>query len=134
MKLIREHIIFEKFTDESDPIADMRIGGNVNFEKKALKTIRNEKIRYPGDRREKWSTYLRSLEGKSITGVFEKVSYARAKTFSKTDRITFIINTFESYLDGTELYFYNKKSEATSSVDARYDIYKVLPEEYYLIK
>jgi len=26
MKIIREHIIFEKFTDESDPIKDMGIG------------------------------------------------------------------------------------------------------------
>ena len=26
MKLVKEHILFEKFTDESDPIADMKIG------------------------------------------------------------------------------------------------------------
>ena len=32
MKLVREHIIFEKFTEEGDPIKDMGIGLHSDFE------------------------------------------------------------------------------------------------------
>jgi len=127
--------INEKFEEESDPVKDMGIGGNVNFEQKALKTIRDNKIRNTHEQRIKWLNYLTSLTGKSITGIFDKVPYAHAREkIKKTNRITFVIDAHESVLKGTELYFYNKKVDATSSHDAIYDIYKVLPEEYYLIK
>jgi len=127
---MRAQFVFEKFEDITDPIRDMGIGGNVNFEKAALKTIRNMKA---ANRSKKWSKFLTSTKGKSISGIFEKVPYARGKVIGKTNRITFVISDYNSYLDGTEIYLYDKKTEATSSADATYNIYRVLPEENYLI-
>jgi hypothetical protein len=71
----------EKFTEESDPIHDLGIGYNVDFEEIANNTIRNAKNKYG---QTKWIEYLRSITGKTITGYFKnekgiktfKITYA----------------------------------------------------------
>jgi phage-related protein len=131
---MKAQFVFEKFDEVSDPVHDMSIGSNVNFKTEALKTIQNDKIKDFGKKRDKWQVFLNSLKGKIISGIFEQVKAVREKPFKKTNRITFTINDYNSYLNGAELYFFDKKAEATSSRDAVFNIYRVLPEENYLIK
>jgi len=59
MKLVREHIIFEKFTDESDPIRDMGIG-KIPYEEvlkisKAMEHRFNEL--FPENKASKWELH-----------------------------------------------------------------------------
>jgi len=67
MKLVREHIINEKFTEESDPIADLGIGG-INLHQE-IKSDFKELL-------DKWAHFLEDLVGKTITANFLKKSEA----------------------------------------------------------
>ena len=84
--------VFEKFTEDSDPIHDLRIG-SINFEEKAKETIRNDEK--PMGHSE-WINYLYSLKGKTITGIFKNHS-----------KIAIKIRTFESYREGRLINFFD---------------------------
>jgi hypothetical protein len=101
--------VFEKFTEDSDPIHDMEIGVGVDFEKKANQTIRNETYDGTTD----WLTYLKSLIGKRITGRFER----------QLKPSTFIIKDYSSYHRGTTLVFISN-TNTTYTVDKN--------ERYYI--
>ena len=89
---MKARYINEKFTEDSDPIQDMGIGG-ISFEEEALKTIRRKNRPYNTDPRDEWFKFLNSLKGKRITGHF----------LEPDGRISFIIRNWVSYLAGTRL-------------------------------
>jgi len=65
MKLVREYIN-EKFSEDSDPIKDMRIGTErINFQE-AYDIIN------PYNKLDGWLRYLRSFVGKTISGKFKQ--------------------------------------------------------------
>jgi len=66
MKLVREHIILEKFTQESDPIKDMSIG-SLPLSGKFFKT-KNKKVYIT--RRKRTYRILNSKTAKSYFGYF----------------------------------------------------------------
>jgi hypothetical protein len=118
MKLVREHIIFEKFTEDSDPIRDMGIGfGNpVNFEEIAKKTIRrNSPSGNWTKNRDNWLNFLESLVGKKLTGKF----------WGEKDIISIRVKKYDSYMEGKEIYFYD-----SDHAESRH---RVHPDETYYI-
>jgi len=65
MKLVRE-ILYEKFTQEGDPVHDMGIG------KIKIKDVYNE-IMVPAQ--DKWNDFVNDLVGKEVTGRFGVLGY-----------------------------------------------------------
>jgi hypothetical protein len=100
MKKIKESL-YEKFTEESDPIHDLGIGAT-NFKEK-----RKELIKYPGYTRN-WLDYLNSLRGKKIIGRFQHKRNFATRILSGEKIYKFIIQDNASYSDGKTLYFYDK--------------------------
>jgi hypothetical protein len=100
MKLVREHIN-EKFSEDSDPIRDMGIGG-ISLDEIAKKTIRNRRLK---SGRDKWLKYLQSLIGKKINGKF----YVYNESQKNLIQCTFIIREFRSYQEGSSITFFDKK-------------------------
>jgi hypothetical protein len=112
MKLVREHIN-EKFTEDSDPIADMGIGTTIiNFEK-----LRNEVKPEIGFTELKFwvENILPPLVGKKILGEFENVGIKKfiiqkIDSFEKGKKIVIYKNNKIKYtvIDSNDYYIFNK--------------------------
>jgi len=118
VKVLKDHIakekrkkvkesVNEKFTEDSDPIHDLGIGG-ISFEEKRKETIGAEYLKSS-----EWLDYLRSLIGKTISGDFGKKGIK-----------TFKICHYESYNRGTRLNFYDEDD----------NLYLVQPDKRYIIR
>lgn len=98
MKLVREHILFEKFTEDSDPIKDMNIGG-IDIYQKAQDMIEEEGITH-------WVYYINGLIGKTIGGYFKKRNCG--EDLGEKEFYTFQIYNYNSYDYANEIYFKDK--------------------------
>jgi hypothetical protein len=108
MNLVREHIIFEKFVEDSDPVHDMGIGG-ISFKEKRKELISSGET----PNLDKWIDFLNSLIGKKITGRF--LHSNKIKTITVVDA--------DSYNDGKKVFISNIKGER----------YNIISTEKYII-
>jgi hypothetical protein len=108
--------LYEKFTEDSDPIHDMDIG-SISFEEKAKATIRDG----TEGGREKWLRYLNSFKGKYITGYFRK--QGDRLIGNSYGYLTIKIKEFDSYSLGSDLYV----------VDENGKVYAIDSNERYII-
>jgi hypothetical protein len=116
-----EKEIYEKFTEEGDPIHDMDIGVSVNLYKKALELTYNDSNNLTG-----WINYLESLRGKTIVGYFKKGIYKDIK--DKEYYKKFKILKFNSHYDN----FYHERW--IFFIDKLGNSYYVLKNNLYIIR
>lgn len=106
----------EKFTEEGDPISDLRIGfEEINFHEKSKKLVSRENLG-------PWLEYLNSLVGRTIEGLFFKKDY-EYKGPLNAKHYKFKIKYYNSYMYGSSIFFTD-----TDGIS-----YEVLKEENYYI-
>ena len=115
--------VFEKFTDDSDPIHDLNIGYNIDFKKIKHKIFSKYRGRYSQTKRLKdWLDYIHALNGKTISGYFQNEEYIESESNSKCFA-TFKIFSAMSFKGGKILRLYDENNK----------IHKVIfTEKYHL--
>jgi hypothetical protein len=103
--------VFEKFTDESDPIHDLNIGYNIDFKKIKHKFFSEYRGRYSRNKGLKdWLNYIHTLDGKIISGYFQNEEYIESESNSKYFA-TFKIFSMMSFKSGKILRLYDENNK-----------------------
>ena len=120
---MRAKLIYEKFTQNSDPIKDLGIGA-INIYEKAQNLISSKR----GTRGLRvWLDYVKTLIGKTISGKFIKGDlkpFTSKKIVGKIVEKKFKISSYSSYSNATTIVFYDGKKNP----------YMALKNEMYYIK
>jgi len=101
-------VVNEKFTEDSDPIADLRVGGIVldKFLNQRRKKLGEEKEKLNKKADKDWESYLRKiLIGKTITAEMDKLSTFDKKSMQqigKSERGKFTIKIVDIKVDNLE--------------------------------
>jgi len=124
--------VFEKFTEDSDPITDMGIG-KINFKKEF-----NKQYLIPANKIfEKWVEYIDEFKGKKISGIFEfypRGSYSVKKKYGEVSFDSVVLDHKEmlKMRDNHEKYI-TLTNDGTINIGSPEGTYCVIEGESYKI-